>query len=75
MKIPELLGVSVDQAKRLTQSKSDFNELVRQRLSSSLMTASVRLLEGATVQFSIVFGPCKCTYVKCKYTNVLVDSH
>ena len=36
LKISELLGVSVDQAKRLTQSRREFAELVRKRLSSSL---------------------------------------
>ena len=35
LKISELLGVSVDQTKQLTQSRSDFFELVHQRLSSS----------------------------------------
>ena len=36
LKISELLGVSVDQAKRLTQSRTNFIELVHQQLSSSL---------------------------------------
>jgi len=35
LKIADLLGVSVDQAKRMTQSRSEFAELVRQRFSPS----------------------------------------
>ena len=35
LKIAELLGVSTDQAKRLTQSRGEFAELVRQRFSST----------------------------------------
>ena len=35
LKISRLLGVSVDQAKRLIQSRSDFTKLVHQWLSSS----------------------------------------
>ena len=35
LKIADLLGVTVDQAKWLTQSRSEFAELVRQRFSPS----------------------------------------
>ena len=35
LKIADLLGVSVEQVKRLTQSRSEFAELVRQRFSPS----------------------------------------
>ena len=35
LKIADLLGVSVDQVKRLTQSRNEFAELVRQQFSPS----------------------------------------
>ena len=35
LKAADLLGVSADQAKRLTQSRREFAELVRQRFNST----------------------------------------
>ena len=35
IKISELLGVSIDQAKRMTQSRKEFAELIRRRFNST----------------------------------------
>ena len=60
LKAADLLGVSADQAKRLTQSRREFAELVRQRFNLTLMTSFVFWRNNTVLYCTVLY----CTQVR-----------